>query len=86
MIACLYIQQTNNLVMMKNKYNCFITTNNCYNSVFYEPWQTVLGGMAILKKIKEFNLGGLKASQRRWFSKPRSKSLVDVLRRVEETA
>ena len=46
----------------------------------------VLRGMAILKKIKEFNLGGLKASQRRWFSKPRSKSLVDVLRRIEETA
>lgn len=45
----------------------------------------VLRGMAILK-IKEFNLGGLKASQRRWFSKPRSKSLVDVLRRIEETA
>lgn len=46
----------------------------------------MLGGMAILKKIKEFNLGGLKAPQRRWFSKPRSKSLVDVLRRIEETA
>ena len=84
MIACLYFQPTNNLVMMTNKYNCFIITNNCYNSVFIEP--IVLGGMAILKKIKDFNLGGLKASQRRWFSKPRSKSLVDVLRRIEETA
>lgn len=76
MITYLYTQQANNLV------------DDSLNSVFYEPWQTKCWE-AWQHKRRKSNLTSAwevrKASQWRWLSKPRSKSLVGELRKEHKS-